>query len=199
MSSGRIIGAGILGGIIMFFWGWISHMALPLGEMGMDSLPNEGIVLPQLSDSIHERSFYMFPGLDMKNASEAQMEEWTKRYEKGPRGILIFDPTSDITAMSPKMLGTELASNIAAALLGAIVLARVNGTKGTRIYLAMLMGIAGWLSIDVSYWNWYRFPDMYAVAQLLDQGAGWLLSGIGIAMVLGGAKAATAPVAAGVE
>lgn len=195
MSSVRIIGAGILGGVVMFFWGWVSHMALPVGEMGMDSLPNEGIVLPQLSDSIHERGFYMFPGLDMKHASEAEVEAWTKRYEKGPRGILIFDPTTDFKAMSPKMMGTELASNIAAALLAAIVLARVTGSRGTRIYLAMLIGIAGWLSIDVSYWNWYRFPDMYAVAQLIDQGAGWLLSGIGIALVLGASKPTMATVA----
>lgn len=194
MSSGRIFGAAILGGIFMFLWGFVSHMVLPIGEMGVESLPNDGVIVPELSNSLQERNFYVFPGHPAQGATEEAVTQWMKRYEEGPRGIVIFDPTKDVSAMSMKMLGTELASNILAALLAAIVLARVAGTRGTRIWLATLIGIAAWLSIDVSYWNWYRFPDMYAVSQLIDQAVGWMLMGVGIALVLGkGQSAKEAP------
>ncbi|HPF38571.1 MAG TPA: hypothetical protein P5081_17430 [Phycisphaerae bacterium] len=185
MNAGRVIGAGIVGGLVMFFWGFVSHMLIPINDMGLDALPNESVVVPQLSASIQERNFYIFPGLEKAEMSDEAMKEWSARYEKGPRGILVFDPTANVGAMSPTMLGTECASNIGAALLAAIVLAHVGGTRRRRVALAFLIGVIGWLSIDVSYWNWWRFPDMYALSQLIDQGVGWLLSGIAIVLVLG--------------
>ena len=41
----RILIAGILGGIVMFIWTSIAHMALPLGEAGINEIPNESAVL----------------------------------------------------------------------------------------------------------------------------------------------------------
>jgi hypothetical protein len=35
----RIILAGVLGGIAMFIWTAIAHMALPLGEAGIGEIP----------------------------------------------------------------------------------------------------------------------------------------------------------------
>ena len=56
---GKILIGGIVGGIILFFWGFVSHMLLPIGEMGLQFIPQEdgmaaamkgrrraGIVLP---------------------------------------------------------------------------------------------------------------------------------------------------------
>ena len=37
----RILLAGVLGGIMMFVWTSIAHMALPLREAGIDEIPNE--------------------------------------------------------------------------------------------------------------------------------------------------------------
>ena len=31
----RLILAAILGGLVVFFWGYVSHMLLPVGNMGM--------------------------------------------------------------------------------------------------------------------------------------------------------------------
>jgi hypothetical protein len=36
----KILLAGILGAIAMFFWTAIAHMALPLGEAGVTEIPN---------------------------------------------------------------------------------------------------------------------------------------------------------------
>ena len=41
----RILLAGVLGGIVMFVWTSIAHMALPLGEAGIGEILNESAVL----------------------------------------------------------------------------------------------------------------------------------------------------------
>src|SRR5262249_4515340 len=48
----RILLAGIAGGIVMFIWTSIAHMALPLGEAGINEIPNESTVLSAMQSSI---------------------------------------------------------------------------------------------------------------------------------------------------
>jgi len=67
----RILLAGILGGIVMFIWTSIAHMALPLGEAGINEIPNESAVLGAMQSSIGDKTgLYIFPGLGVgKNAT----------------------------------------------------------------------------------------------------------------------------------
>jgi hypothetical protein len=83
------------------------------------------------------------------------------------------------------MLGTEFASNALGALLAAIILSRVRGSRFTKSLLAAGMGALAWLSIDASYWNWYGFPNAFAGAAFIEQTVGWFLSGGAISLVLG--------------
>ena len=46
------LGAGIVAGIAMFIWGAVSHMALPIGMMGIKMLPEESAVLSTLADKV---------------------------------------------------------------------------------------------------------------------------------------------------
>ncbi len=41
----RVLLAGLLGGIAMYVWTAIAHMILPLGEAGIQEIPNEQAVL----------------------------------------------------------------------------------------------------------------------------------------------------------
>jgi hypothetical protein len=41
----KILFIGVLGGIVMFIWTSIAHMALPFGEAGIREIPNESAVL----------------------------------------------------------------------------------------------------------------------------------------------------------
>ena len=189
MNPTRIVIAALVGGIAVFGWGAISHMVLPLGEMGLSRLRGEEALVAQIKLSVTEPGFYMFPGMDPDSNKMTLPEQvaWEKKYEAGPRGVVIFDPTGD-KAMGPKMLGTEFASNVLGCLMLAIVLAHIPAPLGKRVMLATLMGLFAWLMIDVSYWNWYRFPTIFAVQGLIDQGVGGLVAGLAIALVLGKAK-----------
>jgi hypothetical protein len=52
----RVLLAGILGGIVMFTWTSIAHMALPLGEAGLTEIPNESAVLSAMQSNIGDRT-----------------------------------------------------------------------------------------------------------------------------------------------
>ena len=55
---------------------------------------------------------------------------------------------------------------------------------GRRLALVAIFGLAAWLSIEVSYWNWYGFPANYALAQLIDQVGGFLVAGLLVAKIV---------------
>src|SRR5512143_3252641 len=118
----RILLAGVLGGIVMFLWGAVSHMVLPTGEAGIKTLPNEDTVMTVLSRTVHERAFYMFPAAGMKDAAtDVERKEWERKYAAGPTGVIIYNPGGGTTLAVVPML-IELASNIAVALILAWVL-----------------------------------------------------------------------------
>jgi len=74
----KAILGGLLGGLTLFVWGSISHMALPLGEAGVRAIPPaaEGAVLAALKGALSERALYVFPGLDMTHASAQERQAW---------------------------------------------------------------------------------------------------------------------------
>ena len=71
----RILLAGVLGGIAMLVWTSIAHMALPLGEAGINEIPNESAVLSAMQGNIGDKTgLYIFPGLAL-----AKMQRGRKR------------------------------------------------------------------------------------------------------------------------
>jgi hypothetical protein len=52
----KVLLAGIFGGIVMFIWTSIAHMALPLGEAGLGEIPNESAVLSAMQSNIGDQT-----------------------------------------------------------------------------------------------------------------------------------------------
>lgn len=58
----KILLSGIAGGVMLFIWGAVSHMALGLGESGMKSMPNEETLIAAMQENMKESGLYLFPG-----------------------------------------------------------------------------------------------------------------------------------------
>lgn len=180
----RILIAALVGGFVMFCWGAFSHMVLPFAEAGIKSVPNEAAVTSVLQTNIPEPGFYFLPGMEsMHNASAEQQAAWAAKYEKGPTAIIVYHPTGE-TAMSAKHFATELLSNVLAALFVALIMSFSGAGFIRRVEIATLVGAAGWASISLSQWNWYRFPTPVILAEGFDQIAGWLITGIVMALIV---------------
>src|SRR5262249_32247822 len=121
----RVILAGILGGILVFVWGFVSHMLLPIGEMGVHVLPDENAVVGPIRNTVKASGFYLFPGMDMSGkASESEQQAFAEKAKQGPVGVLVVRPEGREFAMG-RLLLTELGTNIVSALIAALVLSQV--------------------------------------------------------------------------
>jgi hypothetical protein len=184
----RILLAGIVGGVVMFSWGSVAHILLPLGDAGIREIPNEEPVLAAMRASITEPGFYFFPGMGEKpgmteEQREAAYAAWTEKYKTSPAGILVYQPQGG-EALSPRQLATELATNTAVALVLAFLLSLAAGSLpgyGMRVVFVAACGLIPWLDVDVSQWNWYRFPTEYTLAQLVTEVVGYALVGLVLA------------------
>ena len=68
----------------MFVWTSIAHMALPLGEAGINEIPNESAVLSAMQSSIGDKTgLYIFLGLGVgKNATRDEKHEAMKQMQQ---------------------------------------------------------------------------------------------------------------------
>jgi hypothetical protein len=180
---GRVVVGGLVAGIVVFTWGAVSHLATPLGEMGIRQIPSEDKVVGAMKDAIREPGFYFFPGKDMTKVSESEQKAWEAKMKQGPAGILIVHPEG-AEAMSPRQLGTELATNIVSAWLAALLLAQVRSGFGGRVLFVTGLGLFGFVINSVPYWNWYGFPLDYTGAQAIEKIVGWFLAGLVLAAIV---------------
>ena len=176
----RVLLAGLLGGAAMFLASVITHLVLPLGEVGIQSLPNDEAVISVLRDNIRECGLYFFPGMATHPTPE-QQKQWEARYRAGPTGILIFHPRGS-EPMNPLQLLTELASNLLLAFVVAWLLSRATlAGFGVRLLFVALIGLVVGLAIPVSYWNWFGFPGAYTLAEMANEVIGFSAAGLVIA------------------
>jgi hypothetical protein len=180
----RLILAATLGGIVMFMWGAVSHMVLNIEGSTLKPMPNDAAISAALKANISEPGVYFLPGLDMtKNATEAEQTAFAAKYKEGPTAMVVYHPTGN-DLFTPRQFGTQVASDIGAALFGSIVLFFAGASFLRGVIISVLIGVAGWVAILVPYWNWYRFPFEFVRADLIDQVAGWFLGGLVMAFIL---------------
>lgn len=180
----RILIAAIIGGLLMFAWGAITHTALPFARDALRPIPNEAAVLATLHGDITAPGMYAFPWIDMGGkVTPEQKTAYQQALAGGPSGLLIYKPAGG-EAMSPRQLTSEFVSNVLAALFGVFVLVQLPGGYGRRALSMAAIGIAAWLSISVSQWTWYGFSTPFLIGDLVDQAGGWLLAGLGMATII---------------
>lgn len=178
---GRIVLAGLLAGLAVWIWGFVSHVVLPIGQMGFDSLPpdKEPAIVDALRDGVPESGLYFIPGGDPKATGE-EMEAWYEKMRQGPYGLLVIEP-GGVEPMEPKSLVMQLVANVLGMTLAGFVVSLVGGSYGLRAFVVFVMGCFALLTINVPYWIWYRFPSEFTLGQALDVGVGALVGGLVVA------------------
>ena len=82
----RVLLAGLLGGLAMFAWSSVAHVALPLGQIGIKEIPDEAAVLSAMHTSLGEApGMYFFPGMGQ---GQADMKQYAQKLAANPSGLL---------------------------------------------------------------------------------------------------------------
>jgi hypothetical protein len=182
----RILIAGLLGGIVLFAWGFFAHTILPIGEMGMQQPVNEDVVLESVKSGLPVAGIYMLPSLEPEKwGDETAMKAWAEKAKANPYAYVVIAPSAaDPAAMGPQ-LTKQFIGNFLGSVIVAWLLAATAWGFGARVIGAAGMGVFAWIAAVVPMWTWYRFPTDFMVAGLIEQGVGWLLGGVVIAWWLG--------------
>jgi len=181
----KVLLPGILGGLLVFVWSAIAHMVLPIGQMGLKTIPsNEEAVLNAMKSNIQQGGLYFMPGYDMsRTLTKAEEAALQAKYEAGPTAFLVYQPTG-AKIMTPGQLTRQALFTILCGLIAAFIISTTVASLTTRAVMVMLMGLFAWLAINAPYWNWYRFPADFTIGAGLDTVIGWLLGGFLIAWLI---------------
>ena len=191
MTSTRIMLAGVLGAVAMFFWTALAHMALPLGEAGVQNTTNDEDLLSTLKTTVkNQPGLYVYPTMGLPpEATHAQqsaaMEKYKDKLEKNPSGFFIFHPAGSRPMNMGKFLTIEFITELCQALLAVSLLAQTRITTfGGRVGFVAAAGIMAAISTNVSYWNWWGFPLVYTASYIFIQVVGFFLVGLVAAIML---------------
>jgi hypothetical protein len=180
----KILVGGVVAGIVIFFWGFVAHMLLPLGEMGLKSLSNEDDLTAAMKKEVREPGLYFVPGRDMsKSQSQEEMEAHAAKVAKGPYGFMVIYPNGRDVALA-KRLPIEFGTNVVCALLAAILVSLLRPGFMVRVACVTLVGILASIMTLVPYWNWYGFPTDFTLAQIAENAVGWFLAGLVLALIV---------------
>jgi hypothetical protein len=183
----RILIAGLIGGLVMFMWGAVSHMMLPIGEMGMKVPTEQASAITTLGSSTHGTGVYMYPSQSMEDWQDPAKQKAFADAAKGqPYAFVIYQPGGNpVNVSMTAALAKQWGSDTLAAIIAAWVLALCAVGFVKRVVIAGSLGLFAWVAIAVPFWNWYMFPTDFTIGTLLEQVIGWLLSGAAIAWWLG--------------
>ena len=186
----KILLIGILGGIVMFVWASVAHMALPLGEAGIREIPNESAVLSAMQTNIGDQNgFYIFPGPGLgKNATRQEKNEVLKHMDEklaaNPSGMLMYHAPGRRFEFG-KLLGIEFGTQLLEAILVVLLLAQTHIVSfAGRVGFVLVAGILAAITTNVSYWNWYGFSTVYTASYMLIEIIGFFFVGIVAALTL---------------
>ena len=185
----RIVMAALLGGVAIFAWESIAHMLLPLGDAGIQPVPNEQAFLTAVKENVKESGFYFFPAPESRpdmtgEQKRAAMDQAQQRWRTGPAGIMIAHPNGR-PATLPGMLLTQFATDVLAMLVAALLLAQAVAKRfSERVMFVALMGLLPTLGTEIPMWNWYGFPAAYTLAQLVVHAVGFIAGGLVLAKIV---------------
>jgi hypothetical protein len=184
-TTTRIFLAGILGAVAMFAWTAIAHMALPLGEAGVENTTDDEALLSAMKSTVKNKDgLYIYPTMGLPpDATHAQqsaaMEKYPEKLEKNPSGFFIYHPAGSRPMNMGKYLTTEFITELVQALLAVWLLSMTRiVTFGGRLGFVTAAGIMAAISTNVSYWNWWGFPTVYTASYIFIQVVGFFLVGV---------------------
>lgn len=181
----KIIIAGIVGGLILFVWGFLVNAVIPLHSPSLRSIPNEDAVIGVLQSTLITPGVYIFPGM-VTDKQPSSIEAYTQKYQRGPLGMIIYRPTGADPFMASQMI-VGLLIAIISGILAAWFLSRSTAMMSkyfTRVIFCGMLGVFVTFFIHINSWNWYFYPLDYTTANIADTILGWLLAGLGIGAII---------------
>ena len=177
----RILLAGLVGGVVMYIWATIAHVATPLATAGFERLPAEPAIIATLHTTLGDKpGFYIFPYLE--GSGSRAMADQQAKMQLGPSGILAYQAPGS-PALFPRQLVVEFLLEIGESLLLAVAISAAAGVP-RRLGVAVAIGVIAAVATNFSYWNWYGFSWDYTLANAFTELMKFVFAGAAITAFL---------------
>ncbi len=158
--------AVVLGGLVLFLWGFVSWAILPWHENVAHKFSDEAAVAQVLKANAPEQGIYYLPFAE-EDHSPGEPAAFVNVLPQG------FDMNMD------KLMGIGLITQIISAFLVFVLLRQTRGLNyiGKVLFVALVGLIIGFVS-HAPYWNWFGFSTPYIIVIILGTVIGWTLAGL---------------------
>ena len=165
--------ASIVGGIIIFFWQFLSNAALDLHRPATQDTPQQDSIMAFLSTHLKEGRYFLPNTPD--NATSTEKQKLMEDSGGKPWAIIDYKEKMS-TNMGMNMLRGLLTDIIMVWLLCWILLKGRFESFSTIVTTSVVIGFMSFLYFPYANFVWYETPGIYV--DLLDSIAGWALCGI---------------------
>jgi hypothetical protein len=179
----KLIKGAVLGGVILFIWGFVAWMVLPWNKMHMMKFKNEQKVAQAVMDGAPTSGIYVLPNyMDMpKHSKERAVGEQEMR--QGPYVFAAVSLTGRDPSMAMSMIQGFIVKVIGAFLVTWLLLQTKLAFRKQVGFITVVGLTVGFLAA-MPYVIWFGFPAMFAWACIFETTIGWFLAGLGIARAL---------------
>ncbi len=197
MSTGKLVLAVALGGIVLFLWGLLSHEVLPLYKNALVKFTNEEAVTQAIVANAPAPGVYFMPYVPQDaNGMGADQFEAAKQtaMEKLQGGPFMFASVRPGAMGSfTKYIVTQLLTDMLTVLFLALVVMKVRGQSyWGHVMICVLVALAAFAVKSLPMWNWYEFSSAFTIAELVDITGRMFFAGLVIAKFIPGKPAVQA-------
>lgn len=168
------IKAGVITGIVLFFYGYISWMFIPWHEMTLHHFKSDVAVSQIIQANAPESGIYIVPSM---NASSEVKQE------KVPMMFAAINLAGMPSTMTLQMI-IGLLTNIIGATLVACLLKQTKLSYVGKVIFVIGFAIAASVISITPNWNWFGFDTVYSLVMFADSMIEWLIAGLILAWMV---------------
>ena len=178
----QIIIGGIVGGIILFLWGFFSWAVMDWHHATLKS--HEGInkVVENIDKHLPGTGVYYFPPITFELDDEEKMEAWTELHRTKPHGMIFYVATPG-DPMPPIRLVRGFLADVIASMMATILLVMALPNLSSywnRVIYVTSLGVFAIMSVHLVNGVFHDMPPSWTAGVGLDLAASWLLVGLAL-------------------
>lgn len=166
----------VVGGLVLFFWGFVVHVFIGWYDTAYDRFPDEQSILRVMEQHAPEGGLFFVP-FETVAGEPSDMEVFLNARP----------------SMAQPELLEELVIGLLINVLSVFLVICLFAIANMSAYWQWVKGFAlsgliiGFVP-GAYYWNWFGFPLSYSVLSVLDATVGWALAGLAVAWLVSGQK-----------
>jgi hypothetical protein len=182
----QIIIGGIVGGITLFMWGYVSWVAMDWHDNTVRSHEGVHAVVENIDQHLPETGVYYFPPMTFEKEDTAAMQEWLEIHKTKPHGMIFYNATLG-EPMPPSQLIRGFFVDVIASMMATILLIMALPnlpTYGARVFYVLALGVFAIMSVHLVNGVFHDMPLSWTTGVALDLTASWLFAGLVLAAIV---------------